>query len=148
MEQIQCIPQDDFDCYYNSIWKKKHSNTNMAMVTNFSIIQQSIDNFFYNFITSDQMGLSNVHVGNIYTHHNIHHNMVTFRDSYYARQDDEDVLVGLYASIINIKNFEELTIILAYMTQININIFFDFSIVSNFKYPPVYILKIDEITLK
>ena len=43
----KCIPQNDLDCFYNTKWKRLHKIVNnKSEISNFSIIQDKINNFF------------------------------------------------------------------------------------------------------
>src|SRR5579872_916551 len=52
MSLLNCLPQTDMDCFYNSLWRKQYSKSD-EIITNFSRIQEQIDNEMIAYIDSN-----------------------------------------------------------------------------------------------
>lgn len=136
MEKIyECIPQNDLDCYYNSEWKKNHAKSELN--NNFAILQEEIDNNFYEFINK----------ATIVDNDNILNQLIVFRDSYYNRKNYSAYIIEMVKHIKSIDSISDLTKIIKLMSKLQIPSLIDLGVVSNFKSPDVYTLGIDGVNL-
>ena len=128
----ECIPQDDLDCYYNIEWLSRQRSSK-HIVNNFTIIQDKIDENFYNFINeaknSDDPVLDN---------------LIQLRESYYHRNDGSPSLKKLVNMVENINSVEDLAYCVRKFMEIRIFSFFGIDIMPNYKDPSVYTLSISE----
>ena len=128
----ECVPQDDLDCYYNREWLN-NQKSNKRVVNNFTIIQDKIDNDFYDMITKAKRN-------NNY----ILDNLITLRDSYGHRNDASPVFRDLIKTVQKINNTLDLAKCVRKFMEIRIYPFFGIDIIPNYKDPSVYTLSISE----
>lgn len=131
----ECIPQDDLDCYYNHEWIAKQKSSK-KVVSNFSILQDRIDEFFYEFIKTAKP--NNDRVLN---------NLIRLRDSFYFRSDDSPEIKRLVNMAVIITDYQDLAICTKKFIENGINPFFGIDIVPNYREPSVYTLAINEPSL-
>ncbi len=134
---MECIPQNDLDCYYNNKWISKNSylyKKNISL-NNFTITQHRIDEFFYNFIDKSEFSDSV-----------IHNNMILFRNSYLTRSDKSCIthIEQLINTVIGIRMLDDLSQCVKLLNSIGIYTFFTFNVVSNYKFPDVYVIGIGD----
>lgn len=134
-DYLQCIPQNDLDCFYNYKWKEiqKLSMENNDLLNNFTIIQEKIDNEMRRFIMNSTFG-----------HGKIMDNMVKFRDSFFNRNDNSKILKIVTRYILNISNFNDLNNCIKIFQELKINTFFTTSVIPHYKEPDIYTLAIGE----
>ncbi|XWV24771.1 putative zinc metalloproteinase [Tupanvirus deep ocean] len=134
---LECIPQNDLDCYYNRQWKQLNKLTSDKLsMNNFTVLQEKIDDDMHNLI-----------IGADYGTDKIMNNMIKFRDSYFNRNDMSEPIINLMTLINKISNIKELTQVIRIMTNLGITTLFTISVVPHFKEPDVYTLAIGEIPL-
>lgn len=135
-KQNKCIPQNDMDCYYNSVWKKIQK-ANKSEISNFSILENNIDNEMYQFINDATIGQDPVL-----------NNLVKFRDSYYRNRDNSfEKMVELVTKIQNIGNINDLVRMISILTKLSISTIFTLTVDPNFREPDIYLVNVDEISL-
>ena len=133
---LDCIPQNDLDCYYNTEWKKSQNMSNRLVINNFSTIQEQIDDHFYKFIMADHKNPNK-----------ILKKMIKLRDSFYARTDYSTIISNLINNITNITNISELANIINIMTNMQIFNLFTLDITAHHQNPDIYTLGLGEIML-
>jgi len=135
---LECIPQNDLDCYYNSIWKQFHKNSinNKSSFNNFTIIQDTIDEKMYKFIMEAGLGSDE-----------ILNNIVRMKNSYFDKKNYSKTMNNLITLITNINNVTDLANIIRIFNNIGITTLFTVSVIPHFKCPDIYVLALGEIPL-
>ena len=166
---LECIPQNDLDCYYNTKWKQVHKlygnniNNNKTSINNFTLIQDSINDEMYNFIIDakqphgpavllsqnprstspfvDKSTPSKVDSNQVL------HNLVAMRNSYYVRNEHTQIFMIYVQYIQNISDIAELSNVVRTMTKFGIPTLFTVSVIPHFREPDLYALSLGEIPL-
>lgn len=134
--KYQCIPQNDMDCYYNTIWKRMTEMMDLNSVSNFSILEDKINKEMYNFISNAKYGQDP-----------ILNNLVKFRDSYDWKNEMYEPIIKLIKDIQNITNITDLSIMIFRLLRINIPTLFTFSVGPHYRYPNNYCIIIGDFPL-
>lgn len=127
-----CDPQNNLDCYYNNIWKKDNELFSYeSSVDNFTIIQNSIDNSFYNYITDIDFDINS-----------ITDNMCRLRDSFYKRNNSSFFIELLLKKISIMMNIIDLADLIYFFLSHNITNIFSINVEKNFINPDIYCLSL------
>ena len=133
----KCIPQDNMDCYYNSLWRQSQTlPVGSPEINNFTIIQEQIDKYFYQMILQAEKGPDPMW-----------NKMVDMRDSYLERTDGSPILELIVACIKRINSVQTLGPVLNLLTWIGVPTLFTLGVGPNYQSPNVYIVCIGDVAL-
>lgn len=139
MAKMDCIPQNDLDCFYNRNWRRLNKlGSDMMLLDNFTSVQNKIDDCIYNFIIDAELASSN-------DSNTI--NMVKFRESYFNRTDNSVHLTKLISMVNNISDIKSLAYTIKILMQYGIDTLFTINVTPHFKTPDVYTLLIGDMPL-
>lgn len=134
---IECIPENNMDCYYNKEWKYLHKNKNNSPLDNFTIIENKINKKMKKIIKC-------INKGSNY----IQNNLIIYRNSFHSRDDRSSTIINMITKkIIQMSNFKDLTSIMQMMLNIRIPTLFSISVKPHFRDPDIYVLFIKKFPL-